>query len=590
MGIFGKNNVEKLGDALKDPMMEIFMAVAGHRSVAELESNLATHAATVRLLVSAMAPGDVEKAYQRYFQDHGRLMAAALTDNGDDPSGLISLQREWLTTQTLAIFSRPARPAYAPSPGRPWSCDVSRAEFVFVESLRPVEPLISDYDALVAETPRLAALRGGAAFGGMVLADDGSVIGPPWVDVDEAVVTRSGNVVATGIPANVCLELPEVFDLGQITGANASRWEGRAAQGLVFPDRNLYFGGSADQYFEMTRIALPVSAVDFAGGVCVVVEYDTADRTYHLAQVAPNGDRRYIAHAGSTIELSPDLRWVLTRDNRATQIIDVGDGRTIDLPVPGIMSASWWPARSASTICILQATDQGERFVAFDLERNELVEGPALGHGFERHEYGPYFDDLRVHPSEHRALLGARAESGNQVSVSTVDLISGALTVHRPRHFDPGTEQYLVVDRCWRWIDRPERAAVSIHPDLAALAVRPDYAPPSGKRSSVGADTHDLTIMLTKAIVDHMDDVHRLRPELLRSYEAHRAHAEPPSEGLTEWLQMLIDRNRDTLAQMPPDRADWDRTVHAFAAFANGLELVHRDESHRIDWGQDRNA
>lgn len=590
MGIFGKKDVEKLSEALSDPMMEIFMAVAGHRSVAELESNLASHASSVRELTSGMAAGDIEAAYQKYFQDHGRIMADALAENGEDPSLLISLQREWLGTQTLALFSRPTQPGYAPSPGRPWSCDVSTAEFTWVESLRPVEPLISDYGTLVDVTPRLGQVRGGMAFGGMILTDTGVVISPPWANVDEAVVARSGDIIATGVPANTFLDLPEVFDLGQKTGANTNQWNGHAPQGLVSPDQNLYFGSSREHYFEMTKIALPVQAIDAAGDVCVSVEYEHADRSYHIAQIAPNGERRYFAIGGSTIQVSPDLQWVLTRDNQSTLIVSIVDGTTIEVPVPAVLSASWWPARSASTICLLQGTEQGEQFVAFDLEHNALLRGPLLNHPFARGEYGPYFNDLRVHPSENRALIGARAESGNQVSVSTVDLTTGSLTVLRPRHFDPVSEQYLIVDSSWRWIDRPANRPVVLHPDLAATALRPDYAPPSRTNSAVAKDTHDLTITLTKAILDHMADAHRLRPELLRSYEAHRSYADAPSEGLTEWLAMLIERNRETLAGMPTDRGEWDKSIHAFAALANGLELVHRGQASQINWQQDRNS
>jgi hypothetical protein len=282
------------------------------------------------------------------------------------------------------------------------------------------------------------------------------------------------------------------------------QWKGNAPQGLVFPDQNVFIGSSTEQYFEMTKIALPVRTIDAAGDLCITVEYEHSDGSYHLAQVAPNGERRYFAIAGSSVEVSPDLQWVLTRDNRSTRIIRIVDGTTIDVPVPAVLSASWWPARSASTICMLQGTEQGEQFVAFDLEHNAILRGPLLSHPFARSEYGPYFDDLRVHPSENRALIGARAESGNQVSVSTVDMTTGSLTVLRPRHFDPGTEQYLIVDSSWRWIDRPANRPVTVHPDLTATALRPAYAPPSGENSAVAKDTHDLTIMLTKAILDHM--------------------------------------------------------------------------------------
>ena len=332
------------------------------------------------------------------------------------------------------------------------------------------------------------------------------------------------------------------------------------------------------------------NAIDVTETHFITVEYDHAEREYHLAMVAPSGERRYFAAAGSTVEVSPDHRWVLTADNRSTRIVRIADGLTIEIPVTGILTSSWWPARSASTICMLQRADGGEQFIAFDLEHNVVLHGPPLKQPFERSEYGPYFNDLRVHPSQNRALLGARAASGNQVSVSMVDLTTGALTVLRPRHFDADTQRYLVVDSCWRWIDRPALRTVSVHPDLVANAAYPDYAPPSGKNAAVAKDAHDLTIMLTKAILDHMDDAHRLRPEVLRSYEAHRSFADVPASGLTEWLDMLVVRNRETLAQMPSDRREWDRSIHAFAAFVNGLELVHNDRASEINWQRDRNA
>jgi hypothetical protein len=319
------------------------------------------------------------------------------------------------------------------------------------------------------------------------------------------------------------------------------------------------------------------------------------ERSYHLAQInSRSGERRYFAQcqvAFLDLQLSPDESWLLlTGSNDVITLMSVADGSRIDFPVPGVISASWWPGSSASTVGLLRNHQDGEAIWSFDLEQNQLTRVSTLEQPFQRVEHGPFFNDLRIHPTEHRALIGAREVGGNQVSLSSLDLTSGKLTVLREPHLD-ADRRFGRVNRSWRWVSPPSNHPVVVHPDLLSMLRSEEYAPPNPKRESVAKDAHDLTILLTKALVDHTDDIHRLRAEMLRSFEAHLRFGAPPSDGLVEWIDELSALNhRMTATLKGDDMSSWPDGAPALAAFSRSLDLIRTSRFSEVNWDADRNA
>jgi hypothetical protein len=230
---------------------------------------------------------------------------------------------------------------------------------------------------------------------------------------------------------------------------------------------------------------------------------------------------------------------------------------------------------------LVKRDDGPAGFWSFDLERNVLGKAIQLELPFASTNPGPYFEDLQVHPSDNRALIGFRSTEGNQVSLASVDLSTGRLSVLRDSHVD-SARQYARINRSWRWLASPQSRKLVLHPDLNNGSF-PVLKPPV-KNESIALDAHDVAAVLFNAFSEQFEDM----PEGLRAYEAHRLFADPPSATFTSWVgthaRNLRESANGLASKLPADRGKWPSWAHGLTVFADALNLVHEDRSSEVDW------
>ena len=89
-----------------------------------------------------------------------------------------------------------------------------------------------------------------------------------------------------------------------------------------------------------------------------------------------------------------------------------------------------------------------------------------------------------------------------------------------------------------------------------------------------------------------MDDVHRLRPEALRAYEAARRFGR--GAGLDEWLVLMSNASHESVddarRQYGANPSVWPAGERSLAALAAALDLIRIGSHDLVDWTGDRNA
>lgn len=611
MGIFGsksERSVVQLSKDLVAPLNAIALGAAGLTSMEQLRLDLETQKARLGAKMQSLDSTQRERAYEMYWSTEARVLESLFEAGATTVEVVRALQLEWVRTLELAVLIQAPLEPYTPRPGRPWTPQVLGVSFTYVERVRVNAPDdIDTFEGLMRFVEMLGTARHGLAYGGMMYADSSTVpISPTWAALKAGALHEAGSAVAAGWPSHRVLDLPEVLDVGAVDGRNSFLWT--EPRGLSMPNSNVYVGNVEEQYFEPTRIAGSVHsiAMDSTGSRAAVVESWGGSDECRVAVVdLSSGSRTYLWKpdedlSGASLQFSPGDQWLLVSSWRGLYLLAVDGSWLINVPFAGFDSASWWSARSVSTLAVIFNTEAGPHLAAFDLStglRQDL--GPIVGSDPSMPADRRYYADLKVHPSRSVALVGAREgpsaahqeKHGSCWRVAELDLDSRRVRVLRAPFFDDNS--WFERDHSsWQWVEAHRGGQVSIIDSLMQQGHRPTPADPPAISSYVSDDAGDLTIFTAKALVDHMDDVHCLRAEVLRAFEANQRFGGRPT--IAEWLSEFAARNkhmlRQVVAECGQDPNGWPRFAHGIQAFDAALDCLLAGEFDLVQWAEHRNT
>jgi hypothetical protein len=506
------------------------------------------------------------------------------------------------TVQPQPVAEAERNSEVGPSTARLWKASLVDEQFTVVEAIRANVPDELDTFATLNEADsQLAILRNGLGFGGALVSDRGTYLSPPWVNVTAGGVRRNGVWTVAGYPSHSWLGLPGALDLGAVDGRNMFQWGGQAPPGLVQPHSNLYVGNLNVGYLELIAIAGRVISLDRGRSKYVLALEQWDDLVLRLATVDTESSRRVygfevphlIGNESVQYGADPSNALLCLRDEML--VVRPLDGIAIRLPAPGLLAASWWPSRGANTVAFVQLESNTAVLKAIDLATNSYeVVGPIS----DGEEGWASVTRLRIHPERDIALAGSRngttpeyrEKHGTRVRAGILDMNTRTVQPN----FDPfsGPDYFERSHSDWEWIDSPPSSASQLSDELMSSATR--FQPTMDLPSSATAakECHDLTIYATKAFVDHTDDPHRLRTEVLRYFEGVQRFG--PDKGISDWLSMLSSRNAGALEDATRifggDRGKWPSNLRALANFASDLDSLLANQPGSIDWQASRDC
>ena len=310
---------------------------------------------------------------------------------------------------------------------RPWISDISDVTYTYVDSVRAnLSGSDRSYTALRRIEDTLATARSGLAFGGMMFADRAShPISPTWVCLEHGGIRPNGRAAGSGWPSHRTLDRSDVLDVGAIDGRNLEDvgWGEPTPRGFELPNANLYAGSVDEKYFEMTRIAGSISAIDLSndGMKAALIEHWGGPEWRIAIADLESGTRRYIyAPTGylgiEEIQYSPSNDFLLVvggGQNKGARdlpehliLISVDSGAIIRLPIENVVTAAWCPSQSASSIAIVRYVDDGAELACFDCATGQLTSlGPISFPNSDLSGSREYrLDHLAVHPIDNVAL------------------------------------------------------------------------------------------------------------------------------------------------------------------------------------------
>jgi hypothetical protein len=506
------------------------------------------------------------------------------------------------------LISTPGKPTFLnpemePPLGRPWSVALSAIEWTVVEHIQPVVSEHQDnFDSLQLLEPTLAASRNGLGFAGALLTNTGNYVSPPWINV-RCGQLRSNDVVLAGFPTHRIFDNPGTLDLGVRDGRNLFQWGSGAPKGLTSTHSSLYFGNCSDEigYLELGPVAGDVIDTDTTKGspyafaleytdnhsvVLCSIDRQTHERTYSLELGGAFGNE--------TVQISQDSDWVLVQFSNKLIIGNPSTGQFIDIEVPSLDAACWWPRRSVSSIAITQWQPDSVVLSCFDLATNKTE---IIGTVSDGQPGRPHVNRLRMHPTLNCALAGSRHgtneehryKHGTKVRVGLLNLDTLRIDALTDAFMD-STNSFERDHSKWDWTTDPAPSQMIVAPELLASTFHVQPRPGVIPSQRAASASRDAIIMAGQAFVDHLDNPHLLRTEVLRFVEAGMTHGFDTE--VREWLEILVNGNHRTVGDSSrlfgDDRQHWPAPARALAAFSSSLDLVLAGRADEIHWGAER--
>ncbi len=587
--------------------MAIAMAEGGIMNAAEtLPDRLAEAEPAIRSLCEQLDEGDVRDVFDATWRAESQIYMPLFENRGVDPSELADDLWAWLSTGkipgsppetefplTEAAFLReqaPARPILFP--------DLSRSEYLFVETVRALLPPEQDtFPEVEALAERLIARRG-CGFGGAAFDDRGQLISPPWVAAQSAAVDPSRGRVSIGASvSHMAFDLPPALDLGARDGHNLTGWRGPAPQGMFLPHNHLFLGNLMDGWLEMEPVGGSIYAHDVSpdGSELAVLEKWAADFLVWLID-AETGERRLITIldgllGDERIRFSPDGEWLLVASWSRPILMRTEDGANLILPLEG--PTAWWPARSTSSLMVLDQTNLGyPRLAAFDLATGEAADLGTInlprqpGLPDERH----LLSAPEVEPAGDRVLSltkngpppAHQLKHGSRDRVCVIHLGTREVELTEPPFLD-GAMVLEREHRAPRWLASPLEGPAVVHPSLMA-SLRPAQTELSYEHyESVGEDTRQLAVLGLNAMVGDdpgSSDPQRLLPEVLRAMVALQQFAPDQLERIESWVDQVADMYGEgvRLGALSPEATD------GWTKFNEAWQLIKDGDPDSIPW------
>jgi hypothetical protein len=469
--------------------------------------------------------------------------------------------------------------------------DLRGASYVYTETLWP--ELGAEQDSLPAVERLAVRLREseGRAFETVIVDDQRLIVSPAWLDSTCFAADRSRRSVAIGGSlTHRALGLPDALDLGARHASHAG-WEGSHGEFRppLYPHaKNLYVGDLGEGRLELAEIGGFVTSIDISpdGRTVAVSEYwGMEGRSLSIAPI-DTGSRRLLTTAAgggwTPLQFSPDGAWLLSGNS----LVEVATGRSTTLGT-GPASTAWWPARSASSIMVLEQPFEGPpRLASYDLAAAQADDLGPVELPDPRHRS---IADLAVAPDGRVALCGTQVQAPPQIStgsgsrLSLLDVEGRKIEMLDPSYKSLDGVLIAPEHRHFRWLDRPTVAPVHVHDSIAD-----NLSPPS---NSLGAENYAYVA----------DKVW----EFLR-YAWRAAVADDPGRSRPERLGAEILRNVMALQRFAPDsdalaaavaRIDWfaqEGTPHvlqpgvpgapAWRKFLTSWGLIRRANPSSIAW------
>ena len=581
-------------------------------SIEELSELFAKYQSHIAYLTEGLTDAEIVSAYEAYWRKNHTTFVPFFEDGHITPERFTEMQLEWLRTLDLSILLQIVSKHDIGRPCRPWIADDSTVEFTYIESVRVnLSDTLNTYAGLRDVEDSLAAARNGLAFAGMMLGDGGTdPISPNWVALSSGGLRPNGRAAGAGYPSHRILDLPEALDVGARDGRNRLGWDTTVPNGLTTPCNNLYVGSLREKYFEMSRMAGDISAMDLSsdGRTAALIE-NWGGSTWRIAIAdLESGERRYLRAPKKkftgleTIQFSPGNDWILVAGYRRWKALLVRSdtGEAIRLPLGRAMTAAWWPSQGASAIAVLLDDDDGTQLACFDCETAQLRPiGPIRCVDSDLTGDQRHCSELVVHPFKNIALVGtddrpsntSRSPNGSRYRVAHLDL-DRRETLPLVDPFVGGDDRFERCHSSGRWVIPPKATTVFMHDELMASSKSHVCDEPEDTEYT-GGNAAEIAFHASEALLDRMEDVHRLRPELLRAFEACRRYGSRKDLDVTDRLRELQKVAHrvvgDLRTEWGLDPQQWPSSGPGVTTLARGLDLVISGRSQEIDWSADRN-